>query len=91
MLYFDYTWDLSENRILLDQELNIDKLGWKAGDLFKLTNINGQAQLVKVDALEKFVRGHGPAVMCVANDEDDVVQFVYPPTAQDTFDALKRK
>lgn len=59
MLYFDYSWDLSENRIILDEELNIDKLNWKAGDLFKLTNINGQAQLIKIDPLEKFTRGHG--------------------------------
>lgn len=91
MLYIDYSWDLSENRIILDEELNIDKLGWKAGDLFKVTNINGRAQLVKVDPLEKFVRGHGPAIMCVADEADDVVRFVYPPTAQDTFDTLKRK
>jgi hypothetical protein len=39
--------------------LNIDRLGWRAGDLFKVANINGRAQLIKVDALEKFVRGHG--------------------------------
>lgn len=58
MLYFDYSWDLSENRIILDEELNIDKLNWKAGDLFKLTNVNGQAQLIKIDVLEKFTRGH---------------------------------
>lgn len=91
MLYVDYSWDLSENRIILDEELNIDKLGWKAGDLFKLVNVNGRAQLVKVDAIEKFVLGHGPSIMCVADDRDDVVRFVYPPTPQDTFDTLKRK
>jgi len=58
MLYFDYSWDLSENRIILDEELNIDKLGWRAGDLFKVVNVNGQAQMIKVDPLEKFVRGY---------------------------------
>ena len=58
MKHYDYEWDLSEDRILLDEELNIDKLGWKHGDCFKLVNINGQAQLVKLDPLEKFVRGH---------------------------------
>lgn len=91
MLYFDYTWDLSEDRIIIDEEINIDKLGWQAGDLFKLVNVDGKAQLVKVDALEKFVLGHGPAIMCVADEEDDVVRFVHPPTAQDTFNTLKRK
>ena len=59
MLYIDYSWDLSENRIILDEDLNIDRLGWQSGDLFKVTNINGRAQLVKVDPLEKFTRGYG--------------------------------
>ena len=55
MIYVDYTWDLSPDRILLDEELNIDKLGWKAGDYFKVANVNGRAMLVKVDDLEKFI------------------------------------
>lgn len=59
MLYIDYSWDLSENRIILDEDLNIDRLGWQSGDLFKVTNINGRAQLIKVDPLEKFTRGYG--------------------------------
>ena len=56
MLYYDYTWDLEPNRILLDAELDIDKLGWKAGDYFRVKNINGRAMLVKVDPLEKFLK-----------------------------------
>jgi hypothetical protein len=91
MLYVDYSWDLSENRIILDEELDIDRLGWKAGDLFKVTNVNGRAQLIKVDPLEKFVRGYGPAVMGIVNEEDDTVHFVNAPTPQDTFNILKRK
>jgi hypothetical protein len=55
-MYYDYTWDLEPNRILLDPELNIDKLGWKGGDYFKVTNINGRTALVKIDPLEKFLR-----------------------------------
>jgi hypothetical protein len=58
MRYIDYEWDLSPNRILLDEEINIDKLGWKHGDLFKVINIDGRAQLVKIDQLEAFVKGH---------------------------------
>jgi hypothetical protein len=58
MLYYDYQWDLSPNRIILDEELNVDKLGWKAGDMFKVVNINGRVQLVKVDPIEKFARGY---------------------------------
>jgi hypothetical protein len=56
MRYFDYEWDLEPNRILLDAELNVDKLGWRAGDYFKVANVNGRAMLVKVDPLEKFLR-----------------------------------
>lgn len=56
MLYMDYNWDLSPNRIILDEELNIDKLGWKSGDYFRVTNINGRAMLVKVDPLIKLMK-----------------------------------
>ena len=55
MRYYDYEWDLEPNRILLDTELNVDKLGWRAGDYFKVANVNGRAMLVKVDPLEKFL------------------------------------
>ena len=55
MKYYDYNWDLDPQRIVLDEELDIDKLGWNAGDYFKVKNVNGQAMLVKVDALEKFL------------------------------------
>lgn len=56
MLYFDYTWDLNSDRIILDDELNLDKLGWRGGDYFKLVNVNGKAMLVKVDSLVKFIK-----------------------------------
>ena len=56
MRYYDYEWDLEPNRILLDAELNIDKLGWRGGDYFKVTNVNGRTMLVKVDPVEKFLR-----------------------------------
>jgi hypothetical protein len=56
MLYIDYSWDLSENRIILDEDLNIDRLGWRNGDYFQVKNINGRAQLVKVDPLIKFLK-----------------------------------
>jgi hypothetical protein len=58
MRYFDYEWDIEPGYIKFDPEINIDKLGWKAGDCFKITNINGRAMLVKLDPVEQFVRGH---------------------------------
>ena len=56
MKYFEYDWDLEPHRILLDVELDIDKLGWRHGDYFKVINVDGRAMLVKVDALEKFIK-----------------------------------
>ena len=56
MKYYDYDWDLSAERIVLDRELNIDKLGWKAGDCFVVQNINGRAMLRKLDPLEQFIK-----------------------------------
>jgi hypothetical protein len=56
MRYYDYEWDLEPNRILLDPELNVDSLGWRGGDYFKVINIDGRTMLVKVDPLEKFLR-----------------------------------
>ena len=56
MKYYDYDWNLSPERIVLDEKLNIDKLGWKAGDCFVVQNINGCAMLTKVDPLVQFVK-----------------------------------
>jgi hypothetical protein len=58
MKYYDYEWDLEPHRILLDSELNVDKLGWKSGDIFKLVNVDGKVLLKKIDQLEKFIRGY---------------------------------
>ena len=56
MKYYDYEWDLEPNRILLDAELDVDKLGWRGGDYFKVVNKNGRTMLVKEDALVKFLK-----------------------------------
>ena len=58
MIYMDYSWDLNPWGIILDHELDIDKLGWKHGDMFQVTNKNGKAMLVKVDPVEAFVKGY---------------------------------
>jgi hypothetical protein len=55
MLYIDYTWDCSPSGIILDEEFDSDKLGWKGGDYFQLININGRQYLRKVGDLEKFI------------------------------------
>lgn len=56
MKYIDYDWDVNSERIVLDRELNIDKLGWKAGDCFVIQNVDGRAMLRKLDPLEKFIK-----------------------------------
>ena len=56
MRHYDYDWDLEPSGIKFDSELDIDKLGWKHGDYFRITNINGQAMLVKCDPLVKFLK-----------------------------------
>ena len=58
MKYIDYSWDCSSKGIILDEEFNTDKLGWKGGDCFKLINCNGRAMLVKLEAVEQFAHGH---------------------------------
>ena len=56
MKYYDYNWDLEPEWIKFDSELNIDKLGWRHGDYFQVKNVNGQAMLVKIDPLTKFLK-----------------------------------
>ena len=55
MRHFDYDWDLGPGYIKFDPELNLDKLGWKHGDCFKITNVDGRAMLVKLDPVVKFI------------------------------------
>jgi hypothetical protein len=56
MRHYDYVWDLEPWGIVFDPELNIDALGWKGGDYFRITNVNGRAMLVKCDPLVKFIK-----------------------------------
>lgn len=56
MLYIDYSWDCSELGIKLDEEFNVDKLGWQGGDYFQLVNIDGRCYLKKVDPVVKFIK-----------------------------------
>jgi hypothetical protein len=58
MRHIDYDWDLEPWGITFDPELNIDQLGWRGGDYFKITNVNGKAMLLKVDPVEVFAKGY---------------------------------
>ena len=56
MLHLDFDWDLNNDGIKLDPELNINKLDWKVGDYFQLIDLNGKRVLKKLDPLEKFLK-----------------------------------
>lgn len=58
MKYLDYDWDLRKDKIVLDSEIDIDKLGWRAGDHFEVRNTDGRVELVKVDPVVKFIKGY---------------------------------
>lgn len=55
--YIDFDWEMDAMGIRLDTDLDVDKLGWKENDYFKLIKVDGRLQLVKVDEIEKFLRG----------------------------------
>lgn len=55
MLHFDYTWDLNPDKIILDEELNTDRLQWRDGEYWKMVINDGKKMLVKVDKLEEFI------------------------------------
>jgi hypothetical protein len=58
MRYYDYIWDLNPDQLILDKDLDTDKLGWKPGDVFLLIEgTNNQKYLRKMSVLEKFTRG----------------------------------
>lgn len=58
MKYVDYGWDLSKDGLVFDAELDLAKLGWTAGDMFKVVVKDGQQMLTKVDPLELFLKGY---------------------------------
>ncbi len=54
--YIDFDWEMDAMGIRLDTDLDVQKLGWKENDYFKLIRVDDRLQLVKVDEVEKFIR-----------------------------------
>ena len=50
----DNSWECNPNQIILE-DIDLDKLGWKYGDYFKVVNVNGRAMLIKAGQLETFI------------------------------------
>ena len=58
-LYVDYDWQINEHGITLDETITLEQLNWRLGDVFKLVRDDGVLRLVKLDPVDKFVRGLG--------------------------------
>jgi hypothetical protein len=58
MQYLDFEWHVTKDKIVLDPAMNVDKLEWRAGDMFELKNTNGTVELVKIDPVVKFIKGY---------------------------------
>jgi hypothetical protein len=52
----DYVWQLFEFGMILDEEIDLDQLGWKDGDYFRLDRtIDGsRPMLKKVKVIKKY-------------------------------------
>lgn len=58
MKYIDYDWDLYKDRIVLDKELDINKLEWESGDHFQIQVVDDRIELIKVEPVVKFAKGY---------------------------------
>lgn len=58
MYHIDLAHDVNTERIIIDNEVDTDRLGWKSGDHFKLVNKNGVQMLIKVDPIVAFISGY---------------------------------
>ena len=58
MKYIGYDLVISEEKLVLDKEITLKKLEWSKGDYFEVKEENGQIELVRIDPLIKFLRGH---------------------------------
>jgi hypothetical protein len=58
MKYIGYDLVISEEKMVLDKEITLQKLEWNKGDYFEVKEQDGQIELVRVDPLIKFLRGY---------------------------------
>lgn len=55
--YIDFDWEMDAMGIRLDTDLDVQRLGWKENDYFKLIRVGDKLQLIKVEEIEKFLKG----------------------------------
>jgi hypothetical protein len=58
MKYIGYDLVISEEKLVLDKEITLEKLEWRSGDLFQVRNVDGRVELIKVDPVVKFIKGY---------------------------------
>jgi hypothetical protein len=58
MKYIGYDLVISEEKLVLDKEITLNKLEWSKGDYLEVTEKDGQIELIRIDPLVKFIRGH---------------------------------
>ena len=58
MKYIGYDLVISEEKLVLDKEITLNKLEWRKGDYFEVTEKDGQIELIRIDPLVKFIRGY---------------------------------
>ena len=58
MKYIGYDLVISEEKLVFDKEITLKKLEWNKGDYFEVTEKDGQIELIRIDPLLKFIRGH---------------------------------
>lgn len=57
MKYIDFDWEMNNWGIRLDNDIDVQKLGWQENDYFKLVKVDDSIHLVKLEEIERFMRG----------------------------------
>jgi hypothetical protein len=58
MKYIGYDLVISEEKLVLDKEITLNKLEWRKGDYLEVTEKDGQIELIRIDPLVKFIKGY---------------------------------
>ena len=55
MQFIGYDWELTDKLLVPDNEIDCDKLGWKAGDYWQVKQVDGKLVFKKVDPIVQFL------------------------------------
>jgi hypothetical protein len=54
MKHYDFVWDLGEGYIIPDEEINLERVGWRPGQYWQVVADGGKMSLRLVDPLVQF-------------------------------------